>query len=84
MNNQDEYRDKVYDFLYRMPVGKAYLIDNICKAESRDEFVEIVKEFIEATCLQYSYGLEFSDDYSTIRKDDVSMLPCLLKREIEK
>ena len=29
MDNPDNtYREKVYDFLYRMPVGKEYLIDN--------------------------------------------------------
>ena len=79
MNSLDEYREKVYDFLCRMPVGKVYVIDNICKADSREKFVEVVKEFMEATLLKYSYGLEFSDDYTMIRKDDVSRLPDLLK-----
>lgn len=81
MNSQDTYRDRVYDFLYKMPVGKAYIVDNICKAGSRDKFIEIVKEFMEATRLQYSYGLEFSDDYTIIRKDDVSRLPCIQRKE---
>ncbi len=79
-NHSDEYREKVYDFLYRMPVGKVYVIDNICKADSREKFIQIAREFMEATLLNYSYGLEFSGDYTTIRKDDVSGLPDLLKR----
>ena len=50
MDNPDNtYKEKVYDFLYRMPVGKEYLIDNLCKAGTREKFVEIVKEFMIAT-----------------------------------
>ena len=48
-NSDNTYREKVYDFLYRMPVGKEYLIDNLCKAGTREKFVEIVKEFMIAT-----------------------------------
>ena len=80
MNIDDEYREKVYDLLCRMPVSKVYVIDNICKAGTREEFIEVVKEFMVATRLWYSYGLEFSDDYKTLRKDDVSRLPDLLKK----
>ena len=39
MDNPDNtYKEKVYDFLYRMPVGKEYLIDNLCKAGTREKF----------------------------------------------
>ena len=82
MDNPDNtYREKVYDFLYRMPVGKEYLIDNLCKAGTREKFVEIVKEFMIATLSRYSYGIEFSGDYKKIRKSDIAGLPDLLKKK---
>lgn len=77
MDNAAGYRDKVIDFLERMPVGSVYIIDNICKAESKAQFIEIVKEYIVATRLAYCNGIEFTDDYSRIRKIDVSGLPKL-------
>lgn len=73
----DEYREKVIEFLDRMPVGPVYVIDTICKAESKALFMEIVKEYINATRLIYSNGIEFSDDYTRIYKRDVSGLPRL-------
>ena len=63
------YRKKVIDFLDRMPVGSVYIIDHICKAEN------IVKEYITSTRRAYSNGIEFTSDYSRIRKMDVSGLP---------
>lgn len=82
MNNIDStYREKVYDFLYRMPVGKEYLIDDLCKIGTKEKFVEIVKEFMIATLSHYSYGLEFSEDYKKIRKSDITGLPDLLKKK---
>ena len=43
------YRKKVIDFLDRMPVGSVYIIDHICKAENKEMFIEIVKEYIIST-----------------------------------
>lgn len=77
MNCDKEYRDKVIDFLERMPVGSIYVIDHICKAENKEMFMEIVTEYITATHLAYSNGIEFTNDYSRIRKTDVSGLPKL-------
>lgn len=48
------YRKKVIDFLDRMPVGSVYIIDHICKAENKDMFIEIVKEYITSTRRAYS------------------------------
>lgn len=75
------YRERVYDFLFRMPVGKEYLIDNLCKTDSREKFVEIVKEFMVATLKWYSFGLEFSEDYKKIRKSEVDSLLCWQKKK---
>lgn len=77
MNCDKEYRDKVTDFLERMPVGSVYVIDHICKAENKEMFMEIVTEYITATRLAFSNGIEFTNDYSRIRKTDVSGLPKL-------
>ena len=71
------YRKKVIDFLDRMPVGSVYIIDHICKTENKEMFIEIVKEYIISTRRAYSNGIEFTSDYSRIRKMDVSGLPDL-------
>lgn len=81
-NSDNTYREKVYDFLYRMPVGKEYLIDNLCKADTREKFVEIVKEFMIATLSRYSYGIEFSDDYKKIRKSDICGITGPVEKEM--
>ena len=47
------------------------------KAENKDMFIEIVKEYITSTRRVYSNGIEFTNDYSRIRKIDVSGLPKL-------
>lgn len=77
MDNAKEYRDKVIDFLERMPVGSVYVIDQLCKVENKARFMEIVTEYIIATRLAYSNGIEFTNDYSRIRKTDISGLPRL-------
>lgn len=77
MNCDKVYRDKVIDFLERMPVDSVYVIDHICKAENKEMFIEIVTEYIIATRLAYSNGIEFTNDYSRIRKTDISGLPKL-------
>ena len=71
------YRKKVIDFLDRMPVGSVYIIDHICKTENKEMFIEIVKEYIISTRRAYSNGIEFTNDYSRIRKMNVSGLPKL-------
>lgn len=71
------YRKKVIDFLDRMPVGSVYIIDHICKTENKEMFIEIVKEYIISTRRAYSNGIEFTIDYSRIRKMDISGLPKL-------
>lgn len=65
-----QYMNKVYEFLITMPPGKEYLVDNLCRKETRVLFVETVKSFIIATTSQGSHGIEFSEDYEKIRKID--------------
>lgn len=79
INHSDyiEYRNKVCDFLERMPIGSRYAVANICKAETKDLFIRAVKEYMDATRLSYCNGVEFSDDYAHIRKTDISYLPKL-------
>lgn len=75
--NIDEYRNRIYDFLERMPVGSVYVLDTLCRQENKELFISIVKEFIWATRRFYCYGIEFTNDYSRLRKMDVSGLPAL-------
>ena len=67
---QYQYTNKVYEFLINMPPGKEYVIDNLCRKETKELFVETVKSFIIATTSQGSHGIEFSEDFEKIRKVD--------------
>lgn len=77
----DEYRDKVIEFLDRMPVGPVYMIDTICRAENKEQFITIVKAYIDAMRPMYGNGIEFSADYTHLYKRDVSGLPLCIDRE---
>lgn len=67
-----QYINKVYDFLLKMKPGQEVVIDNICKKDTKEQFIEAVKSFILATKRQRSYGIEFTEDYERIRKMDFS------------
>ncbi len=77
MENLAEYREKVFDFLERMPVGSIYVIDKLCQPENKALFMDLICEYVEATKLAYSNGVEVTNDYTRLRKTDVSYLPKL-------
>lgn len=62
-------RDEVYKFLILMELGQVVEISKLVKSKNRDEFVEILKDFIrfgDGSILGFS--IEFSSDFTTFRK----------------
>lgn len=62
------YTDRVFQYLLDMECT-VIVIDDICKEETKKDFIEAVKLFI-----QYGYGnnfgftVEFNQDYKKLRK----------------
>lgn len=57
-----EYKQKVWDFLNEMKPGERYIIDEICERENNENFVDWIKEWMDA--LPYQGGLSFNHDYT--------------------
>ena len=53
----DEYTAQVFDFLNRMPYDKIYTVDRLCKAETRDKFIQVVKRYMDS--YPYQGGVSF-------------------------
>lgn len=62
-------RDEVYKFLISMELGQVVEISKLVKSKNRDEFVEILKDFIRfGDGPVMGFDIEFSSDFSTFRK----------------
>jgi hypothetical protein len=63
------YRDRVYKLLVRdMVVGSAFIIDDKVSPDNRQNFVDIVKEYIRFYNGTDPFVIEFSDDYKHLIK----------------
>lgn len=62
-------RDEVYKFLISMELGQVVEISKLVKSKNRDEFVEILKDFIRfGDGAVLGFSIEFSSDFTTFRK----------------
>lgn len=61
----DEYTTKVFQFLEKATPGQSFTIEKICKAETRERFIEAVKLWIRS--FPYGGGVTFNDDYTKIK-----------------
>lgn len=66
MKSHFDYENKVYKFLMNAPAGSVYTIDNICKPETKQLFIDTVKMYMRET--EYAGGFEFNADYSKLKK----------------
>lgn len=63
------YTDKVYGLLLKMEPQKAITLSTIVAPENRTKFSDTVKEFIRFDFGRaFGFYIEFSDDYSQIKK----------------
>lgn len=58
----DEYRQEVWDFLEKIKPGDTYTIDKLCKAKNREQFVNHIKEYMDA--FPFQAGITFNQDYT--------------------
>jgi hypothetical protein len=69
-----EYKQKVWLYLDRMKPGQRFKIEDLSKDETRDQFVEAIKEFMDS--FPYQAQLSFNHDYTEVYK----MTPILSER----
>jgi hypothetical protein len=60
--NSLEYKREVWQFLEKIEPGKNYTVDNICKPENREVFIEAIKEYMES--FPWQGYVTFNHDYS--------------------
>jgi len=69
MGGKPTYRDEVYRWLKTLELGKPVEIAKVCKPKNREQFVQVLKDFIaygDGEIL--GFGLEIGSDYQTFRK----------------
>lgn len=69
-NSNQNYRDKVWQFLDNMKHGDAYLIENLAIPENRKSFILCVKLYMDTTEKPFQGNITFNRDYSKIYKTD--------------
>lgn len=61
---------KIFDYLDKLPAC-VIEVKKLCKPENRDKFIEVVKSYIDEKGSRNGYVVEFSGDYSKIRKFEI-------------
>jgi hypothetical protein len=62
-------KDKIYGMLLMLTFDEHFSIEEKVKPENREQFIQIVKEFINCDFGKaYNFIIEFSSDYKTLRK----------------
>ena len=66
-NSEQNYKQKVWEFLDNMAPGDAYLIDNLSISENREKFILSVKSYMDIKT-QFQGYITFNHDYTKIYK----------------
>ena len=69
MTLPDEYTETVFEFLDQAKPDQTFVIENITKVATRQQFIEAVKLYIQY--YPYGGGVEFNTDYTKIRKFEI-------------
>ena len=67
MSQSLDYNDKVWGLLISMNVGDEFNIIEKVAPERRQNFIEIVKNYIDHDCSDLTY-IEFNNEYTKIKK----------------
>lgn len=68
----EEYTEKVYTLLLEMKPGDSLQVLKITKSETRDLFLDTVKQFMREH--EWQYGLSFAKGFSELRKYDLEFI----------
>ncbi|KKL13473.1 hypothetical protein LCGC14_2525420 [marine sediment metagenome] len=66
---QSNYKAEIFEYLDKLPACTKNIPDNP-RTMSKDKFIEIVKQYIDEKGILNGYCVEFSNDYSKIKKWD--------------
>ena len=82
---EEQYRADVYAYMDKLPAC-VIAVDKLAKPETREQFIETVKSYINEKSGQNGYVVEFSSDYQKIKKwDTIICTPAeRLQAEIKK
>ena len=61
-----QYTEQIWTFLDKLKPGDKVSVGSIVKKVNHDKFIQAVKDYIETW--PYGGGIEFSADYSHIKK----------------
>ena len=67
MSQSLDYKDKVWGLLISMNVGDEFNIIEKVAPERRQNFIEIVKNYIDHDCSDLTY-IELNNEYTKIKK----------------
>ena len=67
MSQSLDYNDKVWGLLISMNVGDEFNIIEKVAPERRQNFIEIVKSYMDHDCSDLTY-IEFNNEYTKIKK----------------
>jgi hypothetical protein len=69
----NKYFDDVWNFLETMKPGTKIPVEKICKSETKELFIAIVKYYMDWNRHNYQDGLSFKDGFLTLVKHDISL-----------
>jgi hypothetical protein len=76
------YQDIVFNIFSEMKENEILDYQKIVSPENTSKFIQVAKDFIKLDPLPYHY-LEFSDDYSLLKKKAKVFSPNPLKQELK-
>ena len=66
------YQQKVYKLLEGMKTGDKLQIEKITKADTRDHFIDVVKQYMREH--EWQDGLSFGKAFTELKKQDLSFI----------
>jgi hypothetical protein len=68
----ETYFNKVWYLLEKMNPGTSLSIDKLCKTDTRELFIEIVKYYMDWNRHNYQDGISFKNGFLILVKHDIS------------
>jgi hypothetical protein len=71
-NESAAYQQKVYKLLDGMKPGDKLQIEKITKVDTRDKFIEVIKQYMDEH--EWQAGLSFGKAFTELRKYDLTFI----------
>lgn len=63
-----KYKSAIIHFMESMNIDTWYIIDDLCKKNPTQMFVDMVKTVMQETWFKFGWKFEFNKDYTKLRK----------------